>query len=269
MSKLTWYETVWNGNASATLCTRTIVLDSEGHPRPVVLVTNGPTVRDMMSQQLAVRDDIIVQSSKRWDPETGDITRSDDIYLVTGARPLLRVPITAKHPQYDIALNGLARYQALDAWLGATDWIGGEEAMSVLPAYDHYDGEIGLLGIRNASILRSYLGPLPESFISVHEKMAGMTHRSHVDPKGAQAMPRQMALGALISLSREAVNLDCQPIWILYRSNGSITIHYPLDILIDNAISEDVTHALKLWPNAFINGYGVPYGMKLEVYHGG
>lgn len=264
MSRFTWYETIWNGLTTPEVAMRSIVLDPNMCPRPPIWVNYGPTVKDRQSHQQAVRGDFIVTTNTL---RRGTEILHDTVYfMVVGGKPLHKVVIVDDIliSRIDESINS---YPQFVDFLLAKDWQPGKDGESIVPAFGRYDGEVGLLSQRNSSIVRSHLAALPEEFVEYYERLALKSMRHHVDPKAYQSMPRKMTGGLVNPESRDRPNPDCQPVWVLYRLDGSSTIHYPLEVAVDSTIPEDVTYAVRLWPESFLDAYDKPYGMKLEVFH--
>lgn len=265
MSRFTWYETIWNGLTLPDVAVRTIVLDPDTCPRPPIWVNYGPAVKDVQSHQQAVRGDLIVTTTTTM--QRGNRLQHDtEYFIVVGGKPLHKVLIKDESliDRIDQTIDSYPQFQA---FLLARDWQPGKEGPSVLPAFGRYDGVVGLLSQRNSSIVRSHLSALPEQFVERYELLALRSMRHQVDPKSHHSMPRKMVSGVVNPESKDRPNLNCQPVWVLYRLDGSSTIHYPLDVVVDNTIPDDVIYAIRLWPEAFLDAYGNPYGMKLEVFH--
>lgn len=275
------YEIIVSGAVQNGMMMRKVVLDSEGHPRPVHKRNHGYWPYQNTTSQIAHSGDYIVESY--WDRSIEHDHPKLTIYRVSLPGPsannfgkqLFQVPA---EPQQiiDVIPRLKKNYREIYDFLMLDERFPLDEGKtmqpSILPPFPGWDGINGITEEKQSAFIRNLLAPIPMRELLVYQELAKEPSRQHVDPKMTMPMPTHTdryceppVLAPYEQFSPDLLN-EAVVIWYICTNSGEVISHRSVPGQKEIEMPSDAVTAIQLWERPFIKHDGSTYGLLVRIY---
>ena len=279
MAKFTRHEIVMNGANMEGKLQRTLVLDNQLSPRHVFKLNKHYLKRLERTSQMAYAADFLIESNVEViDGKLTDV--KFEIYRLTGpcssagGRPqLYRIP--ADDISINMIRNALKRkefkvfreFLLLDATLDKPLDVLADDTNAVLPKFIGWDGNVGITEEKQSAYVIDLLGGAPVYYAEEMAALSMYSRRQFIMPFETKTIPGSLDFNPIVLTGTPGITVveDCSINWVIFHVGGGVSIieNYEDGKLISPG---DISTALKLFIEPFIDENDERYGLYIEVY---